>query len=69
MVIVEILEIPNPVQVHIVLAVAETFRERIGPVREPDGLGPLGFGIHGSDGHILPVRQGLGGSSRGEDES
>ncbi len=68
-VIVEILEIPRPVQIHVVLALTESLCERIGPVGEPDGFGPLRLRIHGGDIHVLPVGQGLGGGRGGKDEA
>ena len=68
-VIVEILEIPRPVQSHVVLALAEAFREGVVPVGVPDSLGPLRFRIHGGDVHVLPVGQGLGGGPGGESKS
>ena len=66
MVIVEVLELPCPVQAHIVLALAETLGQGVVPVREPDGLGPARFGVHGSHVHVLPVRQALGGGRHRE---
>ena len=59
-VIVKILEIPHAVQVRIVFAVAEIPGQRVSPVGVPDDFGPLRFGVHGGNVHILPVRQVLG---------
>ena len=60
-VIVEVLEIPRPVQVHVVLAFPEALGQRVGPAGEPDGLRPLRLGVHVRHVHVLPVGQVLGG--------
>ena len=66
-VIIEVLEIPRSVQVHVVLALAETLGEGVGTAGEPDGFGASGLRVHVRHGCILPVRQVLGyGNGREE---
>ena len=59
-VIVEILEVPSPVQVHVILALPESLGQGIGPAGEPDGFGAPGLGVHVRHIHVLPVRLVLG---------